>query len=170
MNTPWGYSQSVDVIANGLVSVSTAGHGGFKLSAERWAELQREFPTFGDGYAGAGWLEEDCDATLAVILWPECFPPQSVYYGCEMATGYDYLAKHTKAFFETEKGKKALAIANRFALDHVDVWHRGSCWTERSGGWGVSLQRKGEKRTVCFREYPSKSFYTDEEVEVLQAV
>lgn len=34
-NTPWGASQGATVYAEGLVCHSTAGHGGFHLSAER---------------------------------------------------------------------------------------------------------------------------------------
>lgn len=34
-NTPWGASQGATIYAEGVVAHSTAGHGGFKLSAER---------------------------------------------------------------------------------------------------------------------------------------
>jgi hypothetical protein len=36
-NTPWGPSQGATVYAEGIVCYSTAGHGGFHLSAERTA-------------------------------------------------------------------------------------------------------------------------------------
>ena len=36
MHTPWGWSQDVEELAEGVLRVSTAGHGGLKLSRERW--------------------------------------------------------------------------------------------------------------------------------------
>jgi hypothetical protein len=71
--TPWGPAQSVEQIADGIELVDTAGHGGLRLSAERWELIMEAFPTQ-TRYAADGWLEEDCDFTLAVLLWPESFP------------------------------------------------------------------------------------------------
>ncbi len=39
MRTPWGYPQDIEELAEGVWRVSTAGHGGLKLSRERWEEL-----------------------------------------------------------------------------------------------------------------------------------
>ena len=39
MHTPWGYPQDIEELAEGIWRVSTAGHGGLKLSRERWEEL-----------------------------------------------------------------------------------------------------------------------------------
>lgn len=72
METPWGRSQEVDEIAPGITWVSTAGHGGIKLSDARRMEMPqhiRELQTF----AGGNWYEEDCDAALVVIAFPQYF-------------------------------------------------------------------------------------------------
>jgi len=62
-HTPWGLSQGGTVYAEGVTSHSTAGHGGFKLSAER---NRRVHPTF---RAAGGWYEEDeCWAIVAFTL------------------------------------------------------------------------------------------------------
>ena len=63
--TPWGWTKNVVELAEGVWRVSTPGHGGLKLSRERWAELPaavREAmltPTF---------AEEDCEEPIVRTL------------------------------------------------------------------------------------------------------
>ena len=38
-HTPWGWTRKVEELAEGVLRVTTAGHGGLKLSRERWEEL-----------------------------------------------------------------------------------------------------------------------------------
>ncbi|MXZ91017.1 MAG: hypothetical protein F4Z05_06035 [Chloroflexi bacterium] len=65
MHTPWGWPQDTLELAEGVWRVSTAGHGGLKLSRERWEELpdvvRATFltPTF---------AEEDCEEPIARTL------------------------------------------------------------------------------------------------------
>ena len=65
MHTPWGASQSVVPLAEGIISVSTASHGGVKLSPERqrampWALAMNE-----------PWYEEDCDWSLVYLAFED---------------------------------------------------------------------------------------------------
>ncbi|MGV1908302.1 DUF7007 domain-containing protein [Agrobacterium cavarae] len=66
-STPWGGSQMAVIYAEGVVSHSTAGHGGFHLSADRNARvhllLRKETP----------WYEEDCEWAIVAISFPELF-------------------------------------------------------------------------------------------------
>ncbi len=39
MHTTWGTPQDIEELAEGVLRVSTASHGGLKLSRERWAEI-----------------------------------------------------------------------------------------------------------------------------------
>lgn len=76
-STPWGAAQHTVVIASGIVQVSTASHGGIWLSHERWAQLPAGIDA-GELRAGNNpddgvWLEEDCEATLAITAFPEEF-------------------------------------------------------------------------------------------------
>lgn len=75
IRTPWGNADWATTYAPGIVFYSTPGHGGFHLSPDRQAELQRKFPGFvtfrGNGPA---WFEEDCDACAVILTWPELFP------------------------------------------------------------------------------------------------
>ena len=38
-HTPWGWTREIQELAEGVLRVTTAGHGGLKLSRERWEEL-----------------------------------------------------------------------------------------------------------------------------------
>ena len=71
VHTTWGQSQQSKEFAPGIVFHSTAGHGGFVLSAEKHKELQAkfEFKTF----AGGSNYEEDCDAAVVVVAFPQFF-------------------------------------------------------------------------------------------------
>ena len=61
--TPWGPSQGGTVYAEGITSHSTAGHGGFELSAERNREVHPVLR------AAGGWYEEDeCWAIVAITF------------------------------------------------------------------------------------------------------
>lgn len=64
--------QTLTEIAPGIISVSTAGHGGIWLSPERRADMPAQYrsvPTF----AGGDWYEEDCDWSLVALSFPEHF-------------------------------------------------------------------------------------------------
>ena len=63
MSTPWGSIQQCHVIAEGVVQISTARHGGLWLSAERVEQLPPEYEPF---LKNKQWAEEDEDAPLAL--------------------------------------------------------------------------------------------------------
>ena len=66
-STPWGPSQGGTVYAEGIVAYSTAGHGGFRLSAER---NRKVLPMLrGEG----GWYEEDACWAIVALTFPELF-------------------------------------------------------------------------------------------------
>ncbi len=65
MHTPWGWSQDITELAEGVWRVSTAGHGGLKLSRERWEELP---DVVRDTLFNPGFAEEDCEEPIARTL------------------------------------------------------------------------------------------------------
>lgn len=87
-SSPWGKVDYQKDIAPGLAFVGTPSHGGFWLSPDRWAEFRHFFPTFRP-FAGDGWLKEDIDYNLALLLWPEFFPPCDVAGAIHIVTTYD---------------------------------------------------------------------------------
>jgi hypothetical protein len=79
IHTPWGYSDHVEYIAEGIQWVSTPSHGGYKLSPERVKAMPRDWLNASFNLQGfGGWFEEDCDWCLVVLAFPDCFEPSSV--------------------------------------------------------------------------------------------
>ena len=70
--SPWGRVQSVKVIADGVVVVDTASHGGFKLDKVRNASMPRPLRNKG------GWYEEDCEWAKVVLGLPQLFSENEV--------------------------------------------------------------------------------------------
>jgi hypothetical protein len=66
-STPWGASQMAVIYAEGVVSHSTAGHGGFHLSSDRNAKV---LPLLRNDTA---WYEEDCEWAIVAISFPQLF-------------------------------------------------------------------------------------------------
>jgi hypothetical protein len=68
MRTPWGESQQITTIAKGILSLSTAGHGGIKLYKARNQQVP-DYLRAGSELREAGWYEEDCDWCLPAIIF-----------------------------------------------------------------------------------------------------
>ena len=65
IHTPWGWSQDIEELAEGVWRVSTAGHGGLKLSRERWYSLP---DVVRDTFLNTCFAEEDCEEPIARTL------------------------------------------------------------------------------------------------------
>lgn len=63
--TPWGSADWVTEMGPGVVSVSTPGHGGVKLSKERNAVIPPALRRT--------WYEEDCEVNIVGMYHPEVF-------------------------------------------------------------------------------------------------
>ena len=87
-NTPWGLPQHQHLIAPGIVRVETAGHGGYWLSPVRWDALVTELP-FIEPWAGAPWLEEDCDCSAIILTRPDLFAESTVADARRMVLAMD---------------------------------------------------------------------------------
>lgn len=109
-STPWGGSQMAVIYAEGVIAHSTAGHGGFHLSAARNAKihplLRKETP----------WYEEDNEWAIVALSFPKLFTGYErsmaektirntwpdvweAIHGCELAEGESW-AKDRRAFDE----------------------------------------------------------------------
>lgn len=71
--SPWGKVQHADQIATGIASVSTASHGGMKLSPERNLKIPRELRQARDR-----WYEEDAQWAVVAKTFPEEFDDRQV--------------------------------------------------------------------------------------------
>lgn len=67
MRTPWGPAQDIKELAEGILDIGTASHGGIKLDAARNAIVPESFRRAG------GWYEEDCEWALVAMVFPEAF-------------------------------------------------------------------------------------------------
>jgi len=65
----WGKIQHVEKLAEGAWSVSTAGHGGIKLSRGRMAKLPKAARA--TGFSRSGWFEEDCDWAIPAYAFED---------------------------------------------------------------------------------------------------
>ena len=73
-STPWGKADNAEKIAPGVMRYDTPSHGGFHLSPTRNAKVPAEWRAASFGKAGErGWYEEDCDAILVVMAFPDLF-------------------------------------------------------------------------------------------------
>lgn len=66
-STPWGASQLASIYAEGIVAHMTAGHGGFRLSAERNARVMPALRI------DTGWYEEDDAWAIVAVTFPDLF-------------------------------------------------------------------------------------------------
>ena len=65
MHTPWGPPQDIEDLAEGVWRVSTASHGGLKLSRERWNALP---DCVRDAMFTPTFAEEDCEESIVRTL------------------------------------------------------------------------------------------------------
>jgi hypothetical protein len=73
-SSPWGAIDRCTRIADGIHFVSTPSHGGFRLSPARLARFP--LAVLGQTWRALGrdgWFEEDCDAYLIPVAFPDCF-------------------------------------------------------------------------------------------------
>ena len=64
-SSPWGPIQTVEPLGPDVVSVTTASHGGLRLSLTALARLPDAIQR--TAYSGDGWFEEDCDWALPYL-------------------------------------------------------------------------------------------------------
>ncbi|MFK4260095.1 DUF7007 domain-containing protein [Agrobacterium tumefaciens] len=66
-NTPWGPSQGATIYAEGVIAHTAAGHGGFKLSGNRNAQVHPMLRS------QDGWYEEDSAWAAVAVAFPDLF-------------------------------------------------------------------------------------------------
>lgn len=154
-SSPWGAVQQQSDIAPGIISVSTAGHGGFWVSPERWARIMALFPEFRPYCGQTQWLEEDCEWALAALAFHAEFQPQDIYHAIQTARGDWYRGARI------EIPADALAIAEGFRATIADKWEVGCMGGGAGGSWfHVRHVTTGESRSYR-GEAPWAGFLTD---------
>jgi len=139
--TPWGPSQSATVYAEGVASHSTAGHGGFKLSAERNRQVH---PMLGNA---GGWYEEDECWAIVAITFPHLFT--ALERRCAERTIKDSWPDTWEAIFGTILGPGESRTKDRraFEAEHATDWIVVSAITsEQRKGFVECIATPGGKR------------------------
>lgn len=115
-STPWGASQMATIYAEGVVSHVTAGHGGFKLSAERNSKVHPMLRAEG------GWYEEDRAWSIVTFTYPQFFTSY------ERRSAERYLKDWWPEAWETISGQVLVPGESHakdrkaFELAHADDW------------------------------------------------
>lgn len=172
IETPWGVSQSVDPIAPGIDRVSTASHGGFRLSQERLDAMPATLRTFGP-WAGAGWYEEDCDWAVVALAFPGAFTPADVRAAVRTVRCEGLEINRLAAWLDTPEAARVVAIAEDYerTMGAARMYQPGSAGTS-GRGWDVYWQPIGHDgpRLRCrHADYPAEPMPA-EALEALGAV
>jgi hypothetical protein len=91
MDTPWGESQTVEAIADGIIVVTTSGHGGVGVSREVYQRMnpkRRMLNKHGGRDRHWHWYEEDCEMLLVVKDFPAEFAAAGYHYEPEKLDEY----------------------------------------------------------------------------------
>ena len=168
-HTPWGPSQFEREHAPGIVFYSTASHGGYHLSDERYAEFC-EIPHFAHW---SQWLEEDCDACLVYLRWPELATDEQLHDAVCTARavaswGNGRWVTLVEGWLDAESTilshpNTILDRAAQHARSVAHLWQRGSM-SSQGKGWNICFRRGDEQRSVCMNDYPTKRYYSDDEL------
>jgi hypothetical protein len=145
--TPWGTSQGATVYADGVTVHSTAGHGGFHLSAERNGRVNPSLR------ARDGWYEEDCAWAVVAITFPHLFT--SFERRCAERTIKDTWPDAWEAISGTllEPGESREKDRGTFEAAHANDWIVISAITSSNeNGFVEVVATRGGKRGADTRE------------------
>ncbi|OHV86012.1 DUF7007 domain-containing protein [Mesorhizobium sp. ORS 3428] len=140
-NTPWGVSQGGTLYAEGVTAYSTAGHGGFRLSAERNRKVHTMLRSAG------GWYEEDAEWAIVAMTFPHLFT--AFERRCAERTIKDSWPDAWEAIFGTVLGPGESREKDRRAFEdkHAGDWVVVSAITsEQEKGFVECIATPGGRR------------------------
>ena len=157
LHTPWGYAEHSTELIAGVSAVSTASHGGMRISQARRQAMQAL--SVPDNWVRE-WYEEDCEVAAVILAFHNEFDPPVV------AEAYAIVQKIDEANWRWGE-LLAWASANKTITDRIelDYSHSGQCplctqdfkvWCKESEylSWksGVLIQNAMPKLSVPDRE------------------
>lgn len=162
-SSPWGDVQRCVPVTDGILRVSTASHGGFKLCLD----YQRRMPAFLAPTFDGGWYEEDCDWAKVAVVFPQFFSPATV---SDAVRSIKYWQKDNARALAYVATGDAARIAADYDLAHANEWTVISMGTPPAGheGWLVGLAHRTHRdqlRRGVMAEYPRKQDWTDAELQ-----
>lgn len=141
-SSPWGRPDSVREIAPGIIEVSCPGHGGTLVTPEQLALMPEAFRL--DAGPEGAWYEEDCEACLVILAFPDAYPPSATWHAMNFIRA-DNMFPKAKAFVESDAGADLRQRHKRFAEEHADLYSPG-CMSTEGNGWRVCFSRISDGR------------------------
>jgi hypothetical protein len=114
--TPWGAAQNSTKYAPGIISYSTASHGGFHLSETR----QKEMPEILKN--PDGWYEEDCEWCKVVIAFSQYFKPKEILHAYDILKNFFYETYRDFTGLILRPGESYEKDRMLFEEKHKDDW------------------------------------------------
>lgn len=148
MNTPWGQSQQIEIVADGIVKVSTASHGGYHLDAKALAAMPAPLRAIGT-FAGLGWYEEDCDWCLVALAFPQHFYEYKQLCAVGTALGCNDLARLWLA--TDPQGAAYLARVEAYRKEHGAQFSIGSYGTGQGKMWWAKAKNLAGTERIEFK-------------------
>ena len=140
-NTPWGPSQGVTVYAEGVTAHSTAGHGGFHLSAERNRKVNSLLRSPG------GWYEEDEAWAIVALTLPDLFTTYERRHAEKTVKDSYPDAWEVITGSVLEPGESREKDRRTFELRHADDWIVVSAiLSDQQPGFTEVIAAKGGQR------------------------
>lgn len=136
--TPWGPSQGATVYAEGITCHSTAGHGGFHLSAERNRKVHPSLR------ASRGFYEEDECWAIVAISFPHLFT--SFERRCAESTMKDSWPDEWEAItgIVLQPGESRRKDERAFLAEHADDWLvQSAILSDQHAGFTEVIATKG---------------------------
>lgn len=100
MRTPWGPSDSIEDLGEGIRFVTAPGHGGYYVPAPLLERIPKAHQEYAAKWSGSPqWYEEDVAWAAVVLAFPHLFPRPEMMEAAR-ATVARYFPKP-----ETEPGK-----------------------------------------------------------------
>lgn len=116
IKTPWGEAHTTDVHAEGIAFHSTASHGGFKLDSACNVLVH---PLWRND---AGFYEEDCEAAIVIVTFPELFSAKAVAAAHQTARNW-FPEAYQQIFAVTlRSGESIKKDARDFRREHAEDW------------------------------------------------
>ncbi|MGV1963608.1 DUF7007 domain-containing protein [Agrobacterium sp. 22-222-1] len=146
-STPWGPSQGATLHAEDVVFHSTAGHGGFRISAARNAKVHPMLRVTG------GWYEEDEAWAIVAITFPHLFT--AFEQRCAERTIKDSWPDAWEKIFGTvlQPGESTTKDQRAFEREHADDWIVISAITsQHAEGFVEVVATRGGKREPAAEE------------------
>jgi hypothetical protein len=176
IETPWGPAQDSTTIAEGIVSHSTAGHGGIWLDAKHWRRVEELFPGW-QSFTGKQWLEEDEDWCIAALAFPEHFTGQDLRAAIRTASHgrrpeYAGRWESIVSWLESDASQPVRDKAAAWTAENAGKWEKGSSGSPPAphsypASWCEFIRvGDGKRRSLIIREeYGTwKPIYTDEDL------